>query len=463
MRSHIEQGLAASEAAKLALADGRLGRTVRRRRHERLPRAARGARALRRRGSAGRARQAPRRPSPSTSRSATSSSPTSAASASAGRRASVSIAQEHFASNVVRGRLLSLARGWDRGSGPRALLACAPGDQHDLPLLMLGLSLRSHGWRISYLGADTPLDSLFEAVDELRPAIAVVSGTPTDAFDGCEDGLREIAARTDLAIAGGGATEEVARASGARLLEGDPRLGRGGPGIVSGQPVPAIGSPPRRERRLPDPATRIDRVRQRRRGRRVVAAHGAAASRRRVRRRGRSDSSDAGTGPASDAPRAASCGRASTTTGVDLVLLGALPLLRFGPGKREVTDDRVACAFPIVGGVLALASGGWLTVEQRGGPDSGPVDHRQRLPGDGSRGAAAASTVTSRPRRTSPSADSSSSNLEGSCSNEDRRDRRVGRDRQRARARPRREARRGRDRAPRASRLRTACAGSQRT
>jgi DNA-binding transcriptional MerR regulator len=36
------------------------------------------------------------------------------------------IAREHFASNLVRGRLLSLARGWDLGGGPRALLACAP-------------------------------------------------------------------------------------------------------------------------------------------------------------------------------------------------------------------------------------------------------------------------------------------------------------------------------------------------
>ena len=38
----------------------------------------------------------------------------------------VSIAQEHFASHLVRGRLLGLARGWDRGSGPRAVLAGPP-------------------------------------------------------------------------------------------------------------------------------------------------------------------------------------------------------------------------------------------------------------------------------------------------------------------------------------------------
>ena len=33
-------------------------------------------------------------------------------------RGDVSVAQEHFASSVLRGRLLGLARGWGRGLGP---------------------------------------------------------------------------------------------------------------------------------------------------------------------------------------------------------------------------------------------------------------------------------------------------------------------------------------------------------
>ena len=68
-----------------------------------------------------------------------------------------SVAQEHFASNVIAGRLRSLARGWGQGVGPRAILACPPGELHDLGLLCFGLVLREHGWRITYLGADTPI------------------------------------------------------------------------------------------------------------------------------------------------------------------------------------------------------------------------------------------------------------------------------------------------------------------
>ena len=35
--------------------------------------------------------------------------------------------------------------GWDRGSGPRAVLACPPGERHDLGLVIFGLALRELG------------------------------------------------------------------------------------------------------------------------------------------------------------------------------------------------------------------------------------------------------------------------------------------------------------------------------
>src|SRR5687768_8015810 len=69
-------------------------------------------------------------------------------------RGEASVTQEHFASNLIRGRLMSLARSWGTGGGPLAVLACAPGEQHDLPLVAFGLALRGRGWRIVFLGAD---------------------------------------------------------------------------------------------------------------------------------------------------------------------------------------------------------------------------------------------------------------------------------------------------------------------
>jgi DNA-binding transcriptional MerR regulator len=49
-----------------------------------------------------------------------------------------SVAQEHFASNLLRGRLLGLAQGWGQGQGPAAILACLPGEHHELGLLAFG-------------------------------------------------------------------------------------------------------------------------------------------------------------------------------------------------------------------------------------------------------------------------------------------------------------------------------------
>ena len=82
-------------------------------------------------------------------------------------RNEVTIGQEHFASNLLRARLLGLARGWGRGAGPRALLACAPGELHDLPLIIFGLALRARGWRITFLGPDTPVATVAETAQRL--------------------------------------------------------------------------------------------------------------------------------------------------------------------------------------------------------------------------------------------------------------------------------------------------------
>src|SRR5271165_156394 len=67
-----------------------------------------------------------------------------------------SIAQEHFASNLIHGRLAGLARGWGDGHGPLAVLACAPAEFHDLALMIFGIALNRHGWKIDYLGSNTP-------------------------------------------------------------------------------------------------------------------------------------------------------------------------------------------------------------------------------------------------------------------------------------------------------------------
>ena len=127
------------------------------------------------------------------------------------------IAQEHFASNVVRGRLLGLARGWGAGAGPLALLACLPGELHDLGLIAFGLSLRQRGWRIAYLGADTPLDTLDDAVNRLRPREVVLTASEPRRLAAFATELRALAARVPVSV--GGRAASASPIEGVTMLE----------------------------------------------------------------------------------------------------------------------------------------------------------------------------------------------------------------------------------------------------
>ena len=133
-------------------------------------------------------------------------------------RGEASVAQEHFASNLLRGRLLGLARGWAEATGPRAVLACAPGEFHDLPLISFGLALAARGWSITYLGPDTPIATIKEALGGLERALVVISAMTPERFLTVQDELTELAGDLRLALAGAGATKKLASATGAALL-----------------------------------------------------------------------------------------------------------------------------------------------------------------------------------------------------------------------------------------------------
>jgi MerR family transcriptional regulator, light-induced transcriptional regulator len=134
----------------------------------------------------------------------------------------VSVAQEHFASNVLRGRLLGLARDWGRGLGPKALLACAPGERHDLGLIAFGLALRARGWRIGYLGADNPFESIDSAARAFEPDLVVISAVASERFDGLAGDLRSLARAHRVCLAGAGANGIDGSEFAVEILSGDP-------------------------------------------------------------------------------------------------------------------------------------------------------------------------------------------------------------------------------------------------
>ena len=137
------------------------------------------------------------------------------------RRGTASIAQEHFASNIIRGRLAGLARGWGGGHGPRAILACPPGEQHDMALMIFGIVLNRNGWSIDYFGINTPVEELERAADATHPDLVVLAATVPDTLEPLRPKLAALARRAPLALAGAGATPQLASAVGAQLMAGD--------------------------------------------------------------------------------------------------------------------------------------------------------------------------------------------------------------------------------------------------
>jgi DNA-binding transcriptional MerR regulator len=130
------------------------------------------------------------------------------------------VAQEHFASNLVRSRLVGLAQDWGAGGSSTSVAACLPGEAHDLGLVMLGLLMARRGWQVTFLGADTPFDSLEATVRSLRPSLVVLATYDAAVFHANEEAIARLAATTRVAITAP-VDDEAIRSRGAEALGGD--------------------------------------------------------------------------------------------------------------------------------------------------------------------------------------------------------------------------------------------------
>ena len=133
----------------------------------------------------------------------------------------IGIAQEHFASSLVRRRLGALSLTWGVGTGPVAVLACPPGEFHDIVLLSFGVLLGRAGWRIRYLGPDTPIHSLAAAARLTQADAVVLACRRPSGFRGHASALHRLSEDHPVWIAGRGATPRVLEEVGVPSLGGD--------------------------------------------------------------------------------------------------------------------------------------------------------------------------------------------------------------------------------------------------
>lgn len=101
----------------------------------------------------------------------------------------LSIAQEHLFSNVLRHLVASLIQARSRPGLPTAVLATPAGEPHDLGLLLLAPLVLDAGLDVSYLGADLPAAEIATAA---RRCGAVVVGLSVVSEGNRAQAVREV-------------------------------------------------------------------------------------------------------------------------------------------------------------------------------------------------------------------------------------------------------------------------------
>lgn len=131
---------------------------------------------------------------------------------SAGR---LEVRHEHFASAIVADAMRDLRRRFETtGPGAQVALAMLPGDVHEAGLLMASVAFSRAGWRVLYLGPETPVEQIAAFARDADLDAVAVSVSPTAPKKETRSGLielrRSLPGHVDLVIGGAGAPRSLA-------------------------------------------------------------------------------------------------------------------------------------------------------------------------------------------------------------------------------------------------------------
>jgi DNA-binding transcriptional MerR regulator len=131
------------------------------------------------------------------------------------------VEHEHLASHAVRREVGAAGVVQADPGAPVVVLACPPGELHDIVLLCIGVLLSQRGLSIRFLGADTPYSALQKACAQVRPDLVVISASRSSVLEEHAGAIRTISRSWRVAVGGRGTSERLAESLGARLLPAD--------------------------------------------------------------------------------------------------------------------------------------------------------------------------------------------------------------------------------------------------
>lgn len=128
----------------------------------------------------------------------------------------ITVADEHLATAVAQAAIASLypAYPWPAPGGPRAIVACAAGERHDLGARMVADLLALDGWDAAFLGADTPTEALVRKSADSRAVLVALSVTMSPHVPAARDAISALRERpgSPRVLAGGRAVAALREA-----------------------------------------------------------------------------------------------------------------------------------------------------------------------------------------------------------------------------------------------------------
>lgn len=93
-------------------------------------------------------------------------------------RAEIPTTTEHFASQLVKRKLVGLIGVYDRHDAPwTVVIGCAPEEEHEIGALLVCLFMMRQGWQVIYLGPNVPIGDLMRTVSQTHPDMVCISAS----------------------------------------------------------------------------------------------------------------------------------------------------------------------------------------------------------------------------------------------------------------------------------------------
>jgi DNA-binding transcriptional MerR regulator/methylmalonyl-CoA mutase cobalamin-binding subunit len=141
-----------------------------------------------------------------------------------------SVAEEHFFAFYLRNKLGARFHHRSRSkTGHQLLLACLPGEFHEIALLLFSLAANEQGYQLISLGANMPLHELAQVAKKTRSDAVVLSGATCPDRKTFADELANMTASCEVPVFVGGYASvlacDVINKAGAIALGNDLELG----------------------------------------------------------------------------------------------------------------------------------------------------------------------------------------------------------------------------------------------